>query len=351
MRGATLPRMRILLTGAAGFVGSHVLAHLLAHTDAEIIAPWTLRHRGNTQRLAEALDQAPEPGAWNHRVTTVMHDLACPMPATLVHEIGEVDYILNIASESHVDRSITDPAPFIRNNVELMLNVLDLARQLKPRMLLHMGTDEEYGPAYGDYMHREWDTVLPSNPYSASKAAQSAIATSYWRTYGVPVVLTRTMNLISPAQDGEKFVPRIIRKVLAGETVQIHSSPDGEPGSRHWIDAREFGSAWLHLMRTVTPQMHPDHDRPSMFHVVGEERSNLDIAQTIARILDRPLKYELTSFHESRPGHDLRYALDGSKLAEAGWRPGRPLEETLADIVAWYLAHPAWLGEPAGVPA
>ncbi|MFE6634676.1 dTDP-glucose 4,6-dehydratase [Streptomyces tendae] len=343
--------MRILLTGGAGFVGSHVLAHLLAHTDAEIVLPWTLRHRGNSQRVAAALDASlqatPDRTAWTERVVTVMHDLATPVPATLARQIGPVDYVLNIASESHVDRSIAEPGPFIRNNVELMLNVLDFARQVQPKMVLHMGTDEEYGPAYGDYKHREWDTVLPSNPYSASKAAQSAIATSYWRTYGVPVVLTRTMNLIAPGQDSEKFVPTVIRKIIAGETVQIHSSPDGQPGSRHWIDAREFGAAWLHLMRTVTPEMYPDADRPSMFHVVGEERSNLEIAQTIAAVLDRPLHYELTSFHSSRPGHDLRYALDGAKLADAGWRPGRPLEETLADIVAWYLAHPAWLGQQA----
>jgi dTDP-glucose 4,6-dehydratase len=334
--------MRLLLTGSAGFVGSHVLAHLLAHTDAQIVCPWTLRHHGNTQRLADALDQS---GAdqWEGRVTTVMHDLACPMPTTLVDEIGPVDAILNIASESHVDRAIADPTPFVRNNVELMLNVLEYARQVRPRMLLHMGTDEEYGPAYGDYKHREWDTVLPSNPYSASKAAQSALATAWWRTFGVPVVLTRTMNLVSPAQDPEKFVPTIIRKVLAGETVQIHSSPEGVPGSRHWIDAREFGAAWLHLLNTVEPEMYPDTDRPSMFHVVGEERTNLQIAQTIADLLGRPLKYELVSFHSSRPGHDLRYALDGSKLAEAGWTPGRPIEETLADIVKWYADNPAWL--------
>lgn len=336
--------MRILLTGAAGFVGSHVLASLLTHTDADILCPWTLRHRGNTIRIYEALDQAPEPGAWNGRVTTFMHDLACPIPPQLAADIGPVDAILNIASESHVDRSISDPAGFVRNNTELMLNVLEFARQVRPRMLLHMGTDEEYGPAYGDYKHREWDTVLPSNPYSASKAAQSALATAWWRTYQVPVVLTRTMNLISPGQDAEKFVPTVIRKILAGETVQIHASPEGEPGSRHWIDAREFGSAWVHLLNTVTPQMYPEHDRPSMFHVVGEERSNLDVAQSIADILGKPLKHELVSFHASRPGHDLRYALDGSKLADAGWTPGRPLEETLTDIVKWYTDHPAWLG-------
>jgi dTDP-glucose 4,6-dehydratase len=335
--------MRILLTGAAGFVGSHVLAHLLAHTDAHIVAPWTLRHHGNSQRLAAAIDQAPEPGAWNDRVTTVMHDLATPMPATLIDEIGPVDYILNIASESGVEESIADPTRFTRNNVELMLNILDVTRQLKPKMLLHMGTDEEYGPAPAGHAHREWETVLPSNPYSASKAAQSAIATSYWRTYGVPVVLTRTMNLIGPGQTGIKLVPTVIRKVLAGETVPIYASADGEPGSRHWIDAREFGAAWLHLMHTHAPAMYPDADRPSMFHIVGEERSNLEVAHIIADLIGKPLKYELVNFHASRPGHDLRYALDGTKLAEDGWRPARKLEETLADIVAWYLDHPAWL--------
>lgn len=338
--------MRILLTGASGFVGAHVLAHLLEHTDAGIVLPWTLRHHGNSQRVATAI-----PPHHKGRVTTVMHDLATPIPPTLTHEIGPVDYILNLASESHVDRSIADPGPFIRNNVEVMLTVLDYARQTRPRMLLQMGTDEEYGPAPAGYAHREWDTVLPSNPYSASKAAQSAIATAYWRTYQLPVVLTRTMNLIGPGQDAEKFVPMVIRRVLAGETVPIHSSPDGQPGSRHWIDAREFGAAWLHLMTTQQPQMYPAHDRPSMWHIVGEERSNLDVAQTIARILDRPLRYELTSFHDSRPGHDLRYALDGAKLAGAGWAPSRSLDEALVDIVAWYVDHPAWLGQSAEVLA
>lgn len=336
--------MRVLLTGAAGFVGSHVLHHLLTHTDADIIVPWTLRHHGNSERVAAAIDEAP-PGS-ERRVTTVMHDLATPIPATLVNDIGPVDYILNIASESGVEESIADPTRFVRNNVELMLNLLDYARQARPQMLLHMGTDEEYGPAPAGHAHREWETVLPSNPYSASKAAQSALATAYWRTYSTPVVLTRTMNLIGPGQTGMKLVPTVIRKVLDGETVPIYASPDGIPGSRHWIDAREFGAAWLHLIHTTTPDMYPEHDRPSMWHIVGEERSNLEVAQTIADIIGKPLKYELVSFHASRPGHDLRYALDGTKLANAGWRPSRTLEETLTDIVAWYMNNPSWLRQP-----
>lgn len=339
--------MRILLTGAAGFVGSHVLGHLLANTDADIVCPWTLRHHGNSQRLTATLDQAPTPGAWNHRVTTVMHDLATPLPATLVDEIGPVDYILNIASNSGVEESIADPARFVRNNVELMTSLLEYARQVKPKAFLHMDTDEVYGPAPVGYAHREWDPIIPSNPYAASKAAQSALATAWWRTYGLPVVLTRTMNLIGPGQGPEKLVPTVIRKVLAGDTVPIYASPDGIPGSRYWIDTREFAGAWLHLLDTTTPQRYPDDDRPSLWHIVGEERSNLEVAQIIADIIGKPLKYERVSFHASRPGHDLRYALDGTKLADAGWRPARSLEETLKDIVTWYLANPGWLQMPA----
>lgn len=339
---------QVLLTGAAGFVGHHMLARILADTDWHVICPVSYRHHGDGARindvLAAHLDQ-------RHRVEVFPHDLALPITAAMREDIGPVDYILNIASESHVDRAITNPGPFVRNNVEVMLNTLEFARHVKPRVVLHMGTDEEYGPAPGGYAHTEWDTVLPSNPYSASKAAQSALATAWWRTYQVPVLLTRTMNLISPGQDAEKFVPMVIRKILSGDTVQIHSSPDGEPGSRHWIDAREFAGAWLHLLDRAPVQMYPEHDRPSMYHVVGEERSNLEIAQAIARILGQPLKYDLVSFHESRPGHDLRYALDGSKLADLGWRPRRPLEETLADIVAWYLDHPGFLRSGEAVAA
>jgi dTDP-glucose 4,6-dehydratase len=340
--------MRILLTGASGFVGSHVLTHLLAHTDADIVLPWTLRHRGNSQRVAAALDHAPEPGAWNQRVVTVMHDLATPIPDSLAREIGPIDYILNVASNSGVEDSIANPVSFVRNNTELMTNLLEYARRVQPRAFLQMDTDEVYGPAPTGYAHREWDPIIPSNPYAASKASQSALATAWWRTYGVPVVLTRTMNLIGPGQGGEKLVPTVIRNVLAGETVPIYSSPDGVPGSRYWIDTREFAAAWMHLLDHTTPQLYPTHDRPSMWHIVGEERSNLEVAQIIADIIGKPLHYELVSFHASRPGHDLRYALDGTKLADAGWRPSRPLEETLKDIVDWYCVRPAWL-EPAQV--
>lgn len=331
--------MKIFLTGSAGFVGSHVLRHLLERTDATVVCPVTFRHKGTPRRIDYAIGGNAD---YADRVEIMRMDLTAPIDPVSEAVIGSVDVIMNVASESHVDRSITDPGPFIENNVRLMTNVLDYAVRARPRMVLHMSTDEVYGPAHGTYKHREWDTIAPSNPYSASKAAQEAIAFSYWRTYGVPVVVTNCMNLIGFTQDSEKFVPTVIRKVMAGSEVQIHASPEGVPGSRHWIDAREFAHAWEFLLGHE-PEMYPKEDLPSRFHIVGTEQSNLWMAQTIADIIGKPLRHRLTSFHSSRPGHDLRYAMTGEKLEAAGWAPTKPLGDSLAEIVDFYMSRSEWL--------
>ena len=329
---------RVLLTGASGFAGSHVLRHLLTETDWEISCLASWRHFGEPARILAAAE-----GADRNRVRIITHDLATPLTPGTMHDIGRADIVMNIASDSHVERSIADPVPFAVNNIMLMLTMLTYARRTAPRLFLQMGTDEVYGPMLDGVPNREWDTVIPSNPYSASKASQDALATAWWRTYGVPLVLTRTMNLYSPGQSSEKFVPMVVRKVLAGETVTIHASPDGVPGSRCWIDAREFADAWLFLARMHTPAAYPDADRPDLFHIVGEERDNLTVARTIASILGKPLQYELVSFHASRPGHDLMYGLDGTKLASTGWKCRRTLDESLTETVEWYERNPRWL--------
>lgn len=329
---------RVLLTGAAGFAGSHILRHLLAETGWEIICPASWAHRGEPARILAAVA-----GHDRNRVTVVTHDLAAPFTPGLLPVIGEPDIVMNAASESAVERSISDPVPVVLNNTALALTMLEHARKTRPRMFLQMGTDEVYGPVLNDSPNREWDTMIPSNPYSASKAAQDCIAISYWRTYGLPLVLTRTMNLFGPYQSAEKLIPVVIRKVLAGERVPIYSSPEGVPGSRCWIDAREFAGAWLFLAQSHTPGAYPAADRPDMFHVAGEEHTNLEVAQMIAEIIGKPLKYGLVPFHASRPGHDLAYALDASKLAAAGWKCQRPFAQSLAETVRWYLDNPHWL--------
>lgn len=335
--------MKILLTGASGFVGSHVLRHLLVHTDAEIVCPVSFRHKGVAPRLWQAL--GPHPEAYRDRVDILPGvDLCAPFDAVTRDRIGPVDYILNVASESHVDRSITDPGPFIRNNVALMTSILDFARDIRPKMVLQMSTDEVYGPAHGDYRHKEWDAIKPSNPYSASKAAQEAICFSYWRTYGVPVVITNTMNIVGEMQDPEKFVPKTIRAIRDGHPITMHVGLDGTPGSRFYLHARNLADAWLFLIQNHKPLAYPDSDEPSRFHIVGErEVSNAEMIHLVEDAVGGFADVRPESFHSSRPGHDLRYALDGTSLAELGWKAPVPFEESLRSAVRWTLDHPEWL--------
>ncbi|MCQ8831743.1 NAD-dependent epimerase/dehydratase family protein [Streptomyces malaysiensis] len=332
-----------LLTGAGGFAGSHVLRHLMVNTDWTVAAPVTFRHKGVPKRIASALETNPE---WWERVDVVYCDLSAPIDSVTAARFGRVDYLLNVASESHVDRSIEAPGTFIENNVRLMTNVLDYARQARPAVVLQMSTDEVYGPAPDGYEHREWEAILPSNPYSASKAAQEAVAFSYWRTYDLPIVITNTMNIIGEMADIEKFVPKTMRALAKGEPATVHVSPEGRPGSRFYLHARNLADAWLWLLRNHTPQMYGQHDRPSRFHIVGErEVDNIEMVHLLARFMGiEDPKLDLVDFHSSRPGHDLRYGLDGRKLAEAGWTAPLPLEDSLRRTVEWTLRHPEWLG-------
>ena len=333
---------RVLLTGASGFVGSHVLRHILVNTDWFVVCPTTFTHKGLTDRIrvaCEGIDDAYS------RIKVIKCDLTSPISPITAHEFGKIDYVINVASESHVDRSIEEPAPFIINNVSLICHILDWARYSNIEKFIQVSTDEVYGPAPSGYAHREWiDQHLPSNPYSASKSAQEQVAFSYWRTYGVPLIITNTMNIIGETQDPEKYVPMTIKKIVNGEKVVIHGSPDGKSiGSRFYLHARNQADGLLHVSGLPAPS-YGEVEMPEKYHIVGErEVDNLELAQLIADYVGKPLNYEIVDFHSSRPGHDLRYALDGAKMGETGWSLPIPLEESLERAVKWTLDHPEWL--------
>lgn len=334
---------RVFLTGAGGFVGSHVLRHILMNTDWEIIAPVTFTHQGKNDRIASALEDNPE---WQKRVNVRMMDLSAPIDEPTISRIGRVDEIWNIASNSHVDTSIAAPGPFIQNNVALITNLLDYARKAKPEVFLQMSTDEVYGPAPIGYNHVEWDTIKPSNPYSASKAAQEAICFSYWRTYDVPVVITNTMNIVGEMQDPEKFVPMAIRQLLNHKAVPVHVGSDNEAGSRFYLHARNLADAWMTISNNTIPALYSEgYSEPDRFHIVGEREVHNDtMVEMIADILEVEALIKREHFHKSRPGHDLRYALDGSKIKERlHWEHPVPFEESLRKTVEWTIKHPEWL--------
>lgn len=338
--------MKVLLTGAAGFVGHHVLEHLLQNTGWEIVATDSFRHKGVTDRLAEVRDANPH--EW-HRVTVITHDLSVPFSPQAAARIGEVDRILAVASQSHVDRSIRDPVPFVTNNVAVILNTLEFARTNLSRgpraKVLLVSSDEVYGPVeHVDGAHAEWDAILPSSPYSASKAAQEAISIAYWRSYGVPVIITNLMNVIGERQLTEKYLPMLIRRISRGETVTIHGSP-GNIGTRHYLHARNAADAWLFLLREgpgVAP--FPEAHRPPRYNIAGPDVvSNLDLARMVAEITGKPLHYELVDFHSARPGHDPHYGLDPARLSALGWNPPVDFATSLKKTVLWTLEHPHWL--------
>jgi dTDP-glucose 4,6-dehydratase len=299
------------------------------------------------------------------RVHVVRCDLSAPISLVTDHAFGHIDYVLNFASESHVDRSIVEPADFIVNNVKLICNLLDWMRLRDGvEAFVQISTDEVYGPAPAGYAHREWgDLHLPSNPYSASKAAQEDIAFAYWRTYDLPIVFTNTMNIIGETQDPEKFIPMVMQKVRDGIPMPIHASAEGVYGSRFYLHARNQADGVLHVLNWVTDGSgvgrlrranffegseslrHSDGGtKPWRFHIVGErEVDNLQMAKMVARAMGKRLNYMPVDFHGSRPGHDLRYALDGTRMADIGWKPPVPLDESLRRTVEWTLEHPEWL--------
>jgi dTDP-glucose 4,6-dehydratase len=327
-----------MLSGAAGFAGSHALRHLLANTDWQITCPVSLDHKGRLARVGHACA-----GMDASRVTVFSCDLSQPLSAHAKTVIGQPDYIVNYASASHVDRSIADPAPFVTNNVALMLTMLEFARtQPQLKALVHVSTDEVYGPSYGGELHGEDDQHRPSNPYAASKSCQSQLGYSWWRTYGVPFTEVYACNMFGEHQDPEKFFPKVMKMAAAGETMPIHGGPDGTPGSRFWQHVRNVADAILFICQDTTPARFAEGGAvvPSRYNITSGDRvSNLDLARTIAAAMGLPLRYELTDYHSSRPGHDLAYGIDGTRLRAAGWQPPVDFETGVKRTVAWELGH------------
>jgi dTDP-glucose 4,6-dehydratase len=420
--------MRILITGGCGFLGSHLVEHFLKTTTAELVVLDKLSYASmGFDRLRLVREGMSDPSEFTDRVRMLNPDLTLPLAEGVVREIGEVDYIIHAAAESHVDNSIIDPLPFLQSNVIGTHNLLWAVRQMPSvRRVFVVSTDEVYGPApmqgsgnfaspainkfvnlamdlieilskHGgakaqreriglDYevyqgivkdvldarrsaMHVGFDeaaTFRPANPYAAAKAGGEMVAMAYANTYRLPITIVNTMNLIGERQHPEKFVPLVIRKILTGETIHIHADPTRtRAGTRFYLHCRTFANAlaWLIVGDDENRKHLESYDEvdapfdplPLKLHVCGErELSNLELAQIIHGVVERDartracqdyeLKYELVDFHSSRPGHDLRYAMDDSAIRRMGWQRPMGLEQSLEKTVRWYLSNPQWLG-------
>jgi dTDP-glucose 4,6-dehydratase len=334
-----------LITGGAGFIAHHLIGQILQTTDWEIVTLDRLDYSGNLNRLHDLmLSFSPED---RKRVKIVHHDLKADLNPLVRSEIGKVDYVLHLAAGSHVDRSIEYPMEFVLDNVVGTCNILEFARaQNNLERFVYFGTDEVFGPAPNGIKYQENDRYNSTNPYSATKAGGEELAVAYENTYGLPVYITHTMNVFGERQHPEKYMPMCIRKVRDGETVTIHSdSTRTIPGSRHYIHAEDVSSAVLFLLN-YSGSLEPTWGgaKCPKFNIVGvEELNNLELAHIIADAQEKELKYELVDFHSSRPGHDLRYALDGDKMRQLGWAPTKSVRERIVEVTHWTLANKRWI--------
>jgi len=335
---------RLLLTGVGGSIGAHFLAHIMHNTDWEVVGIDSFRHKGWMDRVVEITSEHED---WQKRIKIIVHDMNAPFSPLTVKKIGHIDYVINMASLSDVEASIQDPVPFLQNNVNLILNMLEYARETKPEIFLQISTDEVYGASaskFGD-LRKEWDAIIPSNPYAASKACQEAIAISYWRTYGVPLIITNTMNNASEMQQPNKY-PVIVQKCLMEDKEVVIHGKEGLIGSRSYIHSRNFADAVLFLLKNCPPHMHVPNtaDRPDRYNIAGDKQlDNLELAQLIARLMGKTLKYKLVDSHTARPGHDPHYGLDSTKLYSLGWKPPVDFETSMKNIIDWQVQHPEWI--------
>lgn len=331
--------MRILVTGGAGFIGSALVRYLVRDIGADVLTVDKLTYAGNLASLKEIEN------ARNHRFLKA--DIADRTAMAEAIEGFQPDRIMHLAAESHVDRSITGAGDFVHTNVVGTFSLLEAARNYWNHLpaegkaafrFLHVSTDEVYGSLGDEGLFREETPYDPSSPYSASKAASDHLAVAWYRTYGLPVVVSNCSNNYGPYHFPEKLIPLIILNAMEGKPLPIYGTGSNV---RDWLYVEDHAKA-LHLIA--------DRGRPGEKYNVGgrNERRNIDVVQRVCALMDERQASgaphdRLLTYVTDRPGHDARYAIDATKLEmELGWKAQENFDSGIAKTVDWYLANDWW---------
>jgi dTDP-glucose 4,6-dehydratase len=316
--------MNILVTGGAGFIGSNFIPYMLArYPDDRIVNLDKLTYSGNRENLKD-VDANP-------RYQFVQGDICDAVLVQSLLRKNEIDIVVHFAAESHVDRSIMGASECIRTNVLGTSVLLESAKEFKLTKFVHISTDEVYGSLGPEGRFTESTPLHPNSPYSASKASADLLVQSYHHTFGLPVVVTRCSNNYGPYQFPEKFIPLMIVNALNDKPLPIY----GEGVNvRDWIHVLDHCTAIDRVLHTGRVG--------SVYNIGGRsERRNIDVAKLILRTLSKP--DSLISYVRDRPGHDLRYAIDSSKIEdELNWHPRIAFEEGLVQTISWYQQNKGW---------
>ena len=330
--------MKILVTGGAGFIGSNFIYHMLReHPDYDIVCLDLLTYAGNLKTLDKAMK--------NEHFKFVKGDIADREFVDKLFEDEKFDIVVNFAAESHVDRSIENPEVFLRTNIMGTAALMDAARKTGVKRYHQVSTDEVYGDLpldRTDLFFTEETPIHTSSPYSASKASADLLVLAYYRTYGLPVTISRCSNNYGPYHFPEKLIPLMILNALAGKPLPVYGN--GQQ-IRDWLYVEDHARA-LYCVATTGKV-------GETYNIGGHnERKNLEVVETICELLEElaPNKphgvahyRDLITFVADRPGHDLRYAIDASKIArELGWLPQETFESGMRKTVQWYLANESW---------
>ena len=339
----------MIVTGGAGFIGANFVRMVLAKTDARVVVVDKLTYAGHRESLEDLWQDS--------RLQFVQADIANEAEMIKVVETNRPRWVVNFAAETHVDRSIDDPYPFIHTNVTGTLVLLDTVRRFLKQAeadqqqcfrFLHVSTDEVYGTLGETGLFTEETPYAPNSPYAASKASADHLVRAYFHTYGVPTIITNCSNNYGPYQFPEKLIPLMVLNALEGKPLPIYGNGQN---IRDWLFVEDHCEGLLRVLQDGAPG--------EKYNLGGRsERSNLEVVEAVCHILDELLpcesnpvlvgrgirQYEdLKAFVTDRPGHDFRYGIDTTKIqSELGWAPSHTFESGLRRTIQWYVDNRQW---------
>ena len=318
--------MRFLITGGAGFMGGNFVRFILRnYSDVDVIVYDKLTYAGRIENLHDV---------WNDkRLKFIKEDICNETSLGNVVKKYEPDVIINFAAETHVDRSINEPSPFLKTNVLGTFVILEVARKYNIPLLIHLSTDEVYGDLPENTSASEDYPLRPSSPYSASKASADLLIQGYRRTYGIPAIIVRPCNNYGPYQYPEKLIPKTIIRALHNRPIPIYGRGDQV---RDWLFVEDFCKALDLIVRKGR--------KGEIYNIPGfNEKRNIDVVKAILKLMNKPLS--LIKHVADRPGHDRRYSMVGDKIVALGWKPKTKWIEGLRKTIDWYLNN-AWWWKP-----